>query len=131
MPEGINECGIAVIDHSAVPVEHQAPRNVAAHAAQSNNPQLHVLMLLNYKKWCANGYSAVSQVKLRPVRFHIVSGHFALTIGITSATLAKTQGQQKIKKFHSGPKEIKIGAVRGPDLIAERFGHCCETPFAR
>jgi hypothetical protein len=26
-------------------VEHQAPRNIAAHAAQSNNPELHVLML--------------------------------------------------------------------------------------
>jgi hypothetical protein len=28
-----------------MPIEHQAPRNIAAHAAQSNDPELHVLML--------------------------------------------------------------------------------------
>ncbi|BAQ81135.1 putative multicopper oxidase [Pseudomonas sp. St29] len=32
-----------------MPIEHQAPCNVTAHAAQSNNPQLHVLMLLLQK----------------------------------------------------------------------------------
>ena len=36
--QGINERGVAVVDHSAMPVEHQAPCNVAAHAAQSNDP---------------------------------------------------------------------------------------------
>ncbi|MCY1355760.1 hypothetical protein D9M69_421960 [compost metagenome] len=43
--QGFDKGGIAIVNNGGVPVEHQAPRNIAAHAAQSNNPELHVLML--------------------------------------------------------------------------------------
>jgi hypothetical protein len=46
----IDESGIAVVNNGGVPVEHQTSRNIAAHAAQSNNPELHVLMLLTTNK---------------------------------------------------------------------------------
>jgi hypothetical protein len=48
--QGVDKGGIAVVNNGGVPVEHQAPRNIAAHAAQSNNPELHVLMLLTTNK---------------------------------------------------------------------------------
>jgi hypothetical protein len=50
LAQGVDEGGIAVVNNGGVPVEHQAPRNIAAHAAQSNNPELHVLMLLTTNK---------------------------------------------------------------------------------
>jgi hypothetical protein len=45
-------------------VEHQAPRNIAAHAAQSNNPELHVLMLPTTNKMCVKGYSPTRLMRL-------------------------------------------------------------------
>jgi len=50
--QGVDKGGIAVVNNGGMPVEHQAPRNITAHAAQSNNPELHVLMLLTTNKVC-------------------------------------------------------------------------------
>jgi hypothetical protein len=50
--ERIDKGCIAIVNNGGVPVEHQAPRDIAAHAAQSNNPELHVLMLPTTNKVC-------------------------------------------------------------------------------
>ncbi len=52
-----HHCGIAVINDNVVPVPCQADGNVAAHSAQSNNANLHHVLLFNILQGVMQGRS--------------------------------------------------------------------------